>query len=519
MTLSDSEKLNFIKNNFHQYFDLELNTNIETSSTVNLIISVDTDLSGGVTNETQSVYEHDTSLPDESISTTLSKYEKVTYKKEECIQCVCTEVIDGDTIWVKIATQKGDTLTYETKKVRLVGVNTPESGRNGYEESKIFLEKVCYSDDYFKKIEKQRLEEELTAQEESIVNNKQIYLRIDKVNPYEQTEYSNTIEKRLLAILIVDERNINEVLLKEKLAEIQYVPPSEFYPFDWGDSNTRVHVKNFSNDDIYMLSPYLRPDMTNIVFTPKNGDEIYRYEYYKGVFYVKLNPFSKSIRMHILPKGYDCSNTVLIFKDDMLEDKNIRKTNDYKHFSTIDNNFINSYYLESNQIRDRNNISEDNREYKPSDWTNTYFECFYDISENTKSMENLMICSCYNYNNSSPFYSIHYTGVRDKTNLEIKDRATLIDAIYENIVLNKNSNHITKYQINSSNQLYIPKNPPKLLASYPNNIDHTTEVGILKKYRKKIKYINDSLYTEENIDHTCGQLKRYALAQWKEKSS
>ena len=137
MTLSESEKLNFIKNNFHQYFDLELNTNIETSSTVNLVISVDTDLSGGVTNETQSVFEHNTPLPSEKISTILSKYEKVTYTKEECIQCVCTEVIDGDTIWVKIAKKQGETLPYETQKVRLVGVNTPESARKGYEKTKI----------------------------------------------------------------------------------------------------------------------------------------------------------------------------------------------------------------------------------------------------------------------------------------------------------------------------------------------------------------------------------------------
>jgi hypothetical protein len=43
---------------------------------------------------------------------------------------------------------------------------------------------------------------------------------------------------RYLAVVIVDGKNLNEMLLKEGLAEVMYIPPSEFYPYDWApDTN------------------------------------------------------------------------------------------------------------------------------------------------------------------------------------------------------------------------------------------------------------------------------------------
>ena len=45
---------------------------------------------------------------------------------------------------------------------------------------------------------------------------------------------------RTLAVVIVDGKNVNEMLLKEGLAEIMYMPPSEFYPYNWADGNTHV---------------------------------------------------------------------------------------------------------------------------------------------------------------------------------------------------------------------------------------------------------------------------------------
>ena len=109
---------------------------------------------------------------------------------------VCTEVVDGDTLYLD-----------NGEKVRLVGVNTPERGVEGYIASKNFLQKFCL--------------------------NKEIGLDVDKAK--NKDKYGRT-----LAVVIVDGKNVNEMLLKEGLAEIMYIPPSEFYPYNWANDSTHV---------------------------------------------------------------------------------------------------------------------------------------------------------------------------------------------------------------------------------------------------------------------------------------
>lgn len=106
----------------------------------------------------------------------------------------CTYVTDGDTIEVE-----------GLGKVRFVGVNTPERGVTGYICSKRFVQKLCLD--------------------------KEVSLDID--------DSKNTDKYgRYLAVVIVDGKNLNEMLLKEGLAEIMYIPPSEFYPYDWSSDGT-----------------------------------------------------------------------------------------------------------------------------------------------------------------------------------------------------------------------------------------------------------------------------------------
>lgn len=42
---------------------------------------------------------------------------------------------------------------------------------------------------------------------------------------------------RTLGVVIVGNKNLNEMLLKENLAEIMYMPPSEFYPYNWAPTS------------------------------------------------------------------------------------------------------------------------------------------------------------------------------------------------------------------------------------------------------------------------------------------
>lgn len=142
---------------------------------------------------------------DMSASDILNKYSDTNCHVEE--KAVCTQVVDGDTIYLD-----------NGEKVRFVGVNTPERGVEGYIASKNFVQKLCL--------------------------NKEVGLDID--DSKHSDKYGRT-----LAVVIVDGKNLNEMLLKEGLAEIMYMPPSEFYPYDWANENTPTssHQSSSSSSD------------------------------------------------------------------------------------------------------------------------------------------------------------------------------------------------------------------------------------------------------------------------------
>ncbi len=117
---------------------------------------------------------------------------------------VCSKVSDGDTIHVE-----------GVGKVRLVGVNTPEKGVAGADAAKYFVEKLCL--------------------------NKKVSLDID--NSKHSDKYGRT-----LAVVIVDGKNLNEMLLKEGLAEVMYIPPSEFNPNSWSYGTTANTGNNQATD-------------------------------------------------------------------------------------------------------------------------------------------------------------------------------------------------------------------------------------------------------------------------------
>lgn len=132
----------------------------------------------------------------------LNKYNDTYLTSEE--RSVCTKVVDGDTIYLS-----------NGKKVRFVGVNTPEKGVVGYQASKRFVKKLCL--------------------------NKEVGINID------DKKYTDKYG-RTLAVVIVDGKNLNEMLLKEGLAEVMYIPPSEFSPYSWtSDGLTTADTMPASN--------------------------------------------------------------------------------------------------------------------------------------------------------------------------------------------------------------------------------------------------------------------------------
>jgi micrococcal nuclease len=102
-------------------------------------------------------------------------------------------VVDGDTIDVSFN-------IYGIQRVRLVGINTPEIGEEGYEEAKAFVNKTCWGE--------------------------AIKLDVDDMEQYDSYY-------RILAVVYVNDTNLNGRLVREGYAEVMYIPPSEFDSREW----------------------------------------------------------------------------------------------------------------------------------------------------------------------------------------------------------------------------------------------------------------------------------------------
>ena len=102
-------------------------------------------------------------------------------------------VVDGDTVDVSFG-------IYGIQRIRLVGVDTPEWYEEGYEEAKEFVNKTCLG--------------------------KEVKLDVDDREQHDRYY-------RILAVVYVNNTNLNEKLLREGYAEIMYILPSEFNPYEW----------------------------------------------------------------------------------------------------------------------------------------------------------------------------------------------------------------------------------------------------------------------------------------------
>lgn len=252
-------------------------------------------------------------------------------------------------------------------------------------------------------------------------------------------------------------------------------------------------VRNYCNTIDIDLDTLLNEESNNIIFTPKESDEIYHYEFYKNVYFIRLKPFSKNIRMHIIPKKYNASDTktnpILFFKDakQTINDSNFSKTEEYER---RDSSNINLYYKE-----DTEKIS--NGFYK------------FDIKDKTKGMTNLQINLGYSYNDTNPTNKIkHMTGIIDESD-ENGNRITPEEFTEYNITLidinadNRldHTNKIVQPNI-TSNEIDWDD-----LLEYQGGFDNSHPIETV--FHKTLKYFNDDLYIEEG-----GQ---YHMVEWTER--
>jgi micrococcal nuclease len=77
---------------------------------------------------------------------------------------------------------------------------SPDIGEAGYEEAKEFVNKTCWGEE--------------------------VKLDVDDKKQYDP-------HYRILAVVYVNDTNLNEKLVKEGYAEVMYIPPSEFDSCEW----------------------------------------------------------------------------------------------------------------------------------------------------------------------------------------------------------------------------------------------------------------------------------------------
>jgi len=109
--------------------------------------------------------------------------------ESELVSGQLTRVIDGDTIEVS-----------GIGRIRLVGVDTPERGDLGFDEATDFVRTETFG--------------------------KKVKVDVDDRKPRD-------MYGRVLAVVYVDSLNINAELLRLGLADVMYIPPSEFNPYMW----------------------------------------------------------------------------------------------------------------------------------------------------------------------------------------------------------------------------------------------------------------------------------------------
>ena len=258
--------------------------------------------------------------------------------------------------------------------------------------------------------------------------------------------------------------------------------------------------------DMEALKKYFNPQYNNVIFTPSdNYDIIYDYECYQQVYFIKMSIFSNNIRMHIVPKKYDASNTktnpILFFKDNevnITEGYNFFHSDNYNRDEDIENNV--------NLVYNNNNADNQFGFYK------------FDIKKHTKYFNNLQINLGYKYNTiHTPDNKVwHITGIIDESNEGgqiipssqfTEWNSCLVDGNVDNYGEEEYSNKILQ-------QTFISQEQEKVI-DWDNLYEHSggfinshIPIDPSKDFHKTLKYFNDDLYIEEN--------KKFHIVEWEE---
>lgn len=305
-----------------------------------------------------------------------------------------------------------------------------------------------------------------------------------------------------------------------------------------GFINLKIHLDNLYGDGLgfdaiseQWSDNYFTDEFSNLVFTKADDfNTVFKYEYYKGMFFIRLDEYVSKIAIHVFPKNYYTMNQLLLLKEDYNDFTYELKPN--TTYYTRDNyteepyDRVNATYMmeedESYVIRkgrdtykNFSKFIKQNGMYHKKDENGWVMENYkdnfveYDYPLGTiNTLPSIEIASGYTYNESCSNNIEHYIGIKDKTNPADEDRAALIAM---------NPDKINDVLPNETNYSTIPqqywdrdKNKTQLSETYNvyNNKGLTNPHTINKRYDMTLKYFNDDLYIEEN--------DQYLLSEWED---
>lgn len=139
------------------------------------------------------------------------------------------------------------------------------------------------------------------------------------------------------------------------------------------DNKTNLKFRKdtfFPMDDNEKLKELCNEECSNIVFTSNNDNfQIFKYEYYKGWFYIECDYLSDGLLMHFLPKCVNSMDSIIIendrtllnkilFSDDLTSEQFIFDKNEYESSST-DKKYLETYSFSKDKVDEYSELIKD----------------------------------------------------------------------------------------------------------------------------------------------------------------
>ena len=234
---------------------------------------------------------------------------------------------------------------------------------------------------------------------------------------------------------------------------------------------------------------YNQGNFDNIIFTPDEDlNTIIPYEYYMGVFYLRLPYFCETISLHILTKYFNAMDSILLLKtEDIINSVEQDKTHTWSHSENVSR-------------------SEDKIDIISSDSSSNYGRYLIPLPQNLQALNSIEIDYFLTYTNT---HDTSQVGIID-TNSRNYTQAQNVEKYHDQSTLISNSHNSSIQAIIAqpiSDNIYQDSSYSYSNVQNANNINLKT-VNQDIQLEGIVKYINDDIYIEQYNTRTSANVDR-----------